>query len=94
MSSSGPTIEKCRNCDRPVVAGLDFCSLCLLTPVMNSSTSGFAQSSSLTGQKINGYCIEDILGAGGFADVYSARRDVDADNDGAPAEGAPHETIV
>lgn len=86
MSSSGIAIQKCRNCDRSVVAGLDFCSLCLLTPVMNGTTSGFAQSSSLTGQKINGYCIKDILGAGGFADVYSARRDVDADNDGSFAE--------
>ena len=92
MSSSGTAIQKCRNCDRSVVAGLDFCSLCLLTPVMQDATSGFSQSSSLTGQRIHGFWIEEILGAGGFADVYSARRDSETTNDSLPAESAASHT--
>ena len=78
--STRPSIQTCRNCNRNVVAGLDFCSLCLLTPVINSSPRDFAQSSSLTGKRINGYCIEEIIGMGGFADVYSARREVNEPN--------------
>lgn len=93
MPSSGPLIPKCQNCNRTVVAGTDFCALCLLTPVMNGSTSGFSQSSSLMGQRINGYRIEDLIGAGGFADVYSARRVSEATSDSLPDQAASSQTL-
>jgi len=56
---------------------------------MNVSTADFEPSSSLTEKHIEGYFIEELIGIGGFADVYSARRDFNDYGTSSPSVSDP-----
>ena len=66
--------ETCKTCGSPAIAGMYYCSTCLLMPVSMSQGLSPTGQQSVTfqpGSRIDRFEILESLGVGGFSEVYS-----------------------
>ncbi len=62
----------CRACRSPVLAGMHYCSSCLLVPVFQKASDSNSPPVTLhPGSRIDRFQILESLGVGGFSEVYS-----------------------
>ena len=70
-----PTLKKvCRTCDSPTLAGMFHCSTCLLSLLADPRVEKSSREHLTTfqpGSRIDRFTIADVLGVGGFSEVYS-----------------------
>ncbi len=67
-------LHTCRACHAPALAGTHFCATCLLTPAFQRPDEPVSQPVSLEpGSMIDRFRILEIVGVGGFSEVYSVR---------------------
>ncbi len=65
-------LQTCRACRSPALVGTHYCAACLLTPAFQSSDEPVSSPVSLeTGSRVDRFEIVEILGVGGFSEVYS-----------------------
>lgn len=65
-------LQTCRACRSPALVGTHYCAACLLTPAFQSSDEPVSLPVSLEpGSRVDRFEIVEILGVGGFSEVYS-----------------------
>lgn len=66
-------LSTCRACSSPALAGTHFCAACLLAPALQRSGEPVSPPVSLEPHsRIDRFQIAEVLGVGGFSEVYSA----------------------
>ncbi|MFO0939574.1 MAG: serine/threonine-protein kinase [Pirellulales bacterium] len=66
--------QSCKSCDSPALSGMFYCATCLLTPIADTSSRPSSRQlpgTLQTGSRIDRFTIIEILGVGGFSEVYS-----------------------
>lgn len=64
----------CKKCDSPALSGMFYCSTCLLSLIADSKAEKSTREHSVTfqpGSRIDRFAITEMLGVGGFSEVYS-----------------------
>ena len=77
----------CKTCDSPPLSGMFHCSTCLLSLVADPRVEKSSHAHLVTfqpGSRIDRFTIAEMLGVGGFSEVYSV---TDCDLPSRPATG-------